>query len=349
MKVPVAQRSKVSQFHHGNDAYRFNSEIKADFSTNTWYLGPHPQLIEYLKDELGCVANYPELQGETLTAQLADCHHVAEDQILVCNGTVEAIFFIAQSFQNGASRIITPTFSEYEHACQIYNHQISYCGANFMAEGMNTREGLFWLCNPNNPTGQIFSRELLLDLLKNNPQTIFIIDEAYAEFCIDDISMVPFVGKYKNLLILKSMTKNHCLPGLRLGYLLGHQALVKKIAMHRPPWAVNSLALKAGSFCLKNPVINTDERIQYLALSRELMMQLSELNGLEVFPSSTGYFLIKTPMLAADLKYLLIEEFGLLVRDASNFRSLSDYHIRIASLTRDKNRSIVNAFKAIFE
>ncbi len=348
MKVPVLTLSKSGQFHHGNDSYRFRHEIKADFSTNTWYLGPHPDLLKYLKNEVACIANYPELQSESLTSQLADYHHVAEDQVLVCNGTAEAIFLIALCHQNKASRIIKPTFSEYEHACQVHNHQLSFCGANFIAPGMNTPEGLFWLCNPNNPTGQVYSRELLQDLIKNNPQTLFIIDEAYADFCIDAISLADFVGKFKNLLILKSMTKNYCLPGLRLGYVLGHHTQIKEITNYRPPWAVNSLALKAGEFALNHSMIGDDERLTYLGLAREFQTELSKLNAFEVLSSSTGYFLVKTPMLANELKQLLVSDFGLLVRDASNFRGLSDNHIRVATLTREKNEMLVKALKSIF-
>jgi threonine-phosphate decarboxylase len=348
MKVPVLMGSKSAQFHHGNDSYRFNSDIKADFSTNTWYLGPHSQLLGFLKDELSCVANYPELQSESLTSLLADYHHLADDQVLVCNGTAEAIFLIAQCYQNEASRIIMPTFSEYEHACQVHNHQLSFCGSNFINQGMNTPHGLFWLCNPNNPTGQVYSQELLLDLVKNNPQTLFIIDEAYADFCIEEVSLAAFVGKYKNLLILKSMTKNYCLPGLRLGYVLGHHSIIRTIAQYRPPWAVNSLALKAGEFALKHTLIGGNERITHLSLANDLKSELQNINGLDVFPSSTGYFLVKTPMKAAELKQVLVTEFGLLIRDASNFRGLSDYHIRLATLSREKNELLIKAFKSIF-
>lgn len=349
MKVPVLEMNKLGQFHHGNDTYRFNHEIKADFSTNTWYLGPHPDLLEYLKSEMSCIANYPELQSESLTSRLADYHHLADDQVLVCNGTAEAIFLIALGHQGEMSRIIKPTFSEYEHACRVHNHQISFCGSNFVTQGMSTPEGLFWLCNPNNPTGQVYSQDLLLHLVKNNPQTLFIIDEAYADFCIEDISLVSLVGKYKNLLILKSMTKNYCLPGLRLGYVLGHHSKIKEIAPYRPPWAVNSLALKAGEFALEHSIIGNNERIEYLGLAHEFKTALSKIDGIEVFPSSTGYFLLKTPMMAAELKRVLIDDFGLFIRDASNFRGLSDNHIRLATLTREKNEMLVSALKSIFK
>ncbi|WP_185968990.1 histidinol-phosphate transaminase [Carboxylicivirga sp. M1479] len=344
----LMQMSNLGQFTHGNDAYRYTNEIKADFSTNTWYLGPHPKVIQLLQAEIDCVANYPQLHGESLTEQLADNWHVSSDQIVLCNGTAEAIYLIAQAYQKASSRIVTPTFSEYEHACQIFEHHISYCGAGFIAESMNTPEGLMWLCNPNNPTGQVFGRDVLLSIIKQNPQTLFVIDEAYADFCMEEVTLSAYIGKYKNLLILKSMTKNYCLPGLRLGYVMGHQSVVQKIALYRPPWSVNSLALKAGEFSLKNPLISEDSLLQYLSLSRELMLELNTIDQVEVQGSSTGFFLLKTPMKAAELKHLLVEKYGLLIRDASNFRTLSEYHIRVASLTRASNALLVNAFNEIF-
>jgi len=348
MRTQLLQKIKpMEQFSHGNDAYRFGGNVKADFSTNTWYLGPDPELIKYLKEEMTCIANYPELQSESLTEVLADNHHLAKDQVLVCNGTAEAIFFIAQVFQNSNSRILTPTFSEYEHACQVYKHQISFCGAGFISENMSTREGLLWICNPNNPTGQVFAKEQLFTIIKNNPQTVFVIDEAYADFCMEDISLVPAIGKFKNLLILKSMTKNYCLPGLRLGYVLGHQTLIKRLLFCRPPWAVNALALKAGEYAMQNTLLTEEKLMTYLALSRQFQMELERIPGLEVFPSSTGYFLVKTPMLSAKLKQVLVKEYGLLIRDASNFRTLSEYHIRLATLTRDKNDMLLDALKTI--
>ncbi|MCT4589037.1 MAG: aminotransferase class I/II-fold pyridoxal phosphate-dependent enzyme [Carboxylicivirga sp.] len=348
MKVQASLKKKIGCFDHGNDGYRFHRKIKADFSTNTWYKGPHPELIELIRNEINDIATYPELHSESLTEKLADHHHLANDQVLVCNGTAEGIFYIAQAHKGVSSRIITPTFSEYEHACQTYQHQISFCGADFVSESLHTKTDIFWLCNPNNPTGQLFSKDLLSSLLNNNPQTLFVIDEAYADFCMEDISMIPFVGKYKNLLILKSLTKNHCLPGLRLGYILGHQQIIKELQKFRPPWSVNCLALKAGEYALNNPIINHEELIQHLALARQLKTELQNIDGIEVFPTSTGFFLLKTPMPAAHLKELLVEEYGLLIRDASNFRTLSEHHIRLASLSRENNKLLIDAFKTIF-
>lgn len=336
-----------NEFRHGDDGYRYNHEIIADFSTNTWYLGPDPELIRQLQEALGRIHKYPELQGESLTCQLADHHQLAADQILVTNGTAEAIFLIAQAYLGDSSRIITPTFSEYEHACQVYGHKLSFCGSNFIAPKLNTPDGLFWMCNPNNPTGQVFKRDLLKKIIKDNPQTIFIVDEAYSDFCLEETSLVPDLPQFRNLIILKSLTKNHCLPGLRIGYLMAHQMLIKKIAQFRPPWSVNSLALTAGEQLIKFPRIKPELLLEHHAIARAFQNELAAIPGFEVQPSSTGFFLVKTPFRASELKETLVNEYGLLIRDASNFRTLSPHHIRLAALSRHKNELLIKALQEV--
>ncbi|TAJ10743.1 aminotransferase class I/II-fold pyridoxal phosphate-dependent enzyme [Marinilabiliaceae bacterium JC017] len=337
------------EFRHGDDGYRYHRDIIADFSTNTWFKGPDPGLLNYLKEVIHTISHYPELQGESLTRQLADYHQLAPDQIAVTNGTAEAIFLIAQTFTGSSSRIIVPTFSEYEHGCQLFNHKLSFTRANTINQLDTIPEGLLWLCNPNNPTGQLYGKDLLKKLIKNNPQTIFIIDEAYSDFTLEQTSMVPDIPLFKNLVILKSLTKNHCLPGLRIGYLLAHQQLMTKIINFRPPWSVNTLALKAGEYLLEHPHIEIEDLLEYHALCRELQSEIKNINGFEVLPSSTGFFLVKTPYQAPVLKDTLVNEFGLLIRDASNFKSLSTNHIRIATLTKEKNILLVDALKKVSE
>lgn len=336
-----------NEFRHGDDGYRYNREVIADFSTNTWYLGPDPELIRFLQEAMPRIQKYPELQGESFTCQLADHHQLAPDQILVTNGTAEAIFLIAQAYMGDSSRIITPTFSEYEHACGVYGHRVSFCGSNFIAPKLNTPDGLFWMCNPNNPTGQVFKRDLLRKIVKDNPQTIFIIDEAYSDFCLEDISLVPDIPQFRNLIILKSLTKNHCLPGLRVGYLMAHQMIRQKIAAFRPPWSVNTLAQVAGEQLLKYPRIKPELLLEHHAMARSFQAEIATIPGFEVLPSSTGFFLVKTPHNATELKETLVNEYGLLIRDASNFKTLSPNHIRLATLSRYKNDLLIKALKEV--
>ena len=247
------------------------------------------------------------------------------------------------------SRIVTPTFSEYEHACSLFKHNLTYCGSNFINANMITPEGLFWLCNPNNPTGQLLKKDLLKKIIKKNPQTTFIIDEAYSDYCLVNESLASEAGTLKNLIILKSLTKNYCIPGLRLGYMISSPQLKQRIATFRPPWSTNSLAIQAGLYLLQNPGIEMSELIQFHSLAISFQSEISVIDGYEAQASSTGFFIIKTPYKASDLKAKLIKDYGLLIRDASNFRGLSPNHIRVATLEREKNMLLVKALQKVTE
>ncbi len=335
----------MDRFTHGDDGYLYNKEIVADFSTNAWYLGPDPQLFQILKDQLPKLGKYPEPHAESLLRKVAARHQIHEAGVLICNGTMDAIALIAQQYAGKKSRIISPTFSEYEHACILNSHQVSFCGAGFVNETMHTAFDLFWICNPNNPTGQVIKPELLATLIKNNPQTVFVVDEAYSDFCLKDISLQKYAGQLENLVIFKSLTKNNCLPGLRLGYILCHPAIGKQLKARQLSWSVNSMAIEAGHYILDNPRITLEDLLTYHSLSHHLAEEIKSM-GCEVGSSDTGYFLVKTPLPASVLKKKLVEEYGILVRDASNFRTLSANHIRVASLTAEKNQRLIKALKA---
>lgn len=334
----------MDRYAHGDDGYKYQKDIVADFSTNAWYLGPDPALLEELNSKILMLGTYPETHAESLVQRLVKKHNIIENGVLACNGTSEAIFLIAQLYAGKKSRIISPTFSEYEHACQLNKHVISFCGAGFVSESMQTDFDLFWICNPNNPNGQVIKPQVLASIIKNNPQTIFIIDEAYTDFCLEKISLESYAGQLQNLIILKSLTKNNCLPGLRLGYLLCHPVIGKQLKQHQIPWSVNTLAIEAGKYVLDHPRINYEDLLTYHSLSRHLADALRNL-GCEVTPSGTGYFLVKLPIAASELKKRLVMEFGILIRDASNFRTLSPNHIRISSLTAEKNNALIKAIK----
>ncbi|MCU4175651.1 pyridoxal phosphate-dependent aminotransferase [Carboxylicivirga sp. N1Y90] len=334
----------INRFEHGDDGYQFEQEVIADFSTNTWNLGPDPQLLSVLQEQLNTIGHYPEVKAESLAGLIAESYGLHSNQVLVCNGTIESIFLLAQLYAGKKSRIISPTFSEYEHACEINNHSISFCGENFINAGLNTESDIFWLCNPNNPSGQLIKAEPLRKLIKNNPQTLFVIDEAYMDFCLEDESLISSLQLMDNLVILKSMTKNSCLPGLRLGYLLCSTQLYKRLSAIKSPWSVNALAVAAGKYTISNPRITDTLRLQYHSEARALANELKAL-GFEVTPSHTGYFLVKTPIESSVLKAHLLEKYHLLIRDAANFRTLSKNHIRVASLGTKRNTLLIDALK----
>ncbi len=327
---------------HGDDGYRFAGKIQADFSTNVWYGGEPAGLKDYLFHRWEKVNRYPEVLAESLAERIANHHQVSAAQILVNSGSTESIYLIAQAFAGARTTIITPAFAEYEDACTRFQHRLQF--VNWSEKEELPESDLVFICNPNNPTGAVFTE--LDEWLTRYPATIFAVDEAFIDFTKALESSLRFVDRYTNLIILRSLTKTYAIPGLRLGYVITSPSLTNRLKAYKQPWTVNTLALEAGHFIFEH-FGEIQIPLSHLLTDKEAFVQdLAALPFLEVEKSHTHFFLVKTKTgNAAALKSYLLEKHGLLIRDASNFRDLSPRHFRLATLLPAQNQRLLSALK----
>lgn len=329
---------------HGDDAYLYTHTIKANFSTNIWYGGRSEDLKVFIQDNWDKIHAYPEPAAESLTDLIAQDQGLQSDQVLTCNGATEAFYLIAQCFRSKTSTIVIPTFAEYEDACRVNEHQIDFLNWSDLKPASLFPEGLVWLCNPNNPDGRVIEKTFLRSLLINNPNCTFVVDEAYIDFTDVILTAIDLIDEFQNLILVKSLTKNFSIPGLRLGYLIADRDMVQNIRFFKPPWTVNSIAIEAGKYILERKHTFLPPVSQYKSTRKKLTEKLTEIQGLKIWPSNTSYFLIELEKSnASELKNYLISEFGLLIRDASNFRGLNDSFIRVATLSEEKNQLLIDA------
>ena len=329
---------------HGDDAYLYTHPIKANFSTNIWYGGRSEDLKAYIQDNWDTIHAYPEAAAESLCDLIAQDQAVKTNQVIACNGATEAFYLIAQAYHSKVSTIIIPTFAEYEDACLVNKHQLKYLNWSDLKSFTLFPEGLVWLCNPNNPDGRVVEKTFLESLLKNNPKCTFVVDEAYIDFTDAISSAIDLVDEHSNLILVKSLTKNFSIPGLRLGYLISNRAMVQNIQFFKPPWTVNSIAIEAGKYILQRKQSFLPPVKQYKSDKKNFAEKLAQIPGLKIWPSKTSYFLIELEKSSAsELKKQLISKFGLLIRDASNFRGLNERFIRVATLSEDKNQLLIDA------
>lgn len=326
---------------HGDDGYRHGQPIKADFSTNVWYGGAPIGLREHLFDQWNKVQHYPEVLAESLGLKIAAYHGFKSDHVLVANGSTESIYLLAQAFKSKRTAITIPAFAEYEDACRLFDHEIIFVNWQDIENGHIPVTDLLFICNPNNPTGAIIRN--IEELIAKNENTLFIVDEAFIEFTSSFSSIIRLVHNYDNLIVLRSMTKVYSIPGLRLGYLLAQPKVIDLLRSCKMPWAVNVMALEAGHFIFDH-VEEISIPLQQLHLDKEsLMGRIADL-GFKVHPSSTHFFLAETPIFnAAKLKQYLLKNHNLLIRDAGNFKGLTDKFFRIATLNESQNELLINA------
>lgn len=331
---------------HGDDRYQFDLPVKADFSSNVWYAGMRKELKAYLAEQIGEVDHYPDPGAVGLQQKLERSLDLSADAVLVTNGGTEAIYLVAQAFAGATVTIVEPTFAEYEDACKLYKHQIQYLSWEKLNSETAFSTDMVFICNPNNPTGQAIDEHSLERLINHNKHTVFIVDEAYIQFTHHTTSLIPLLKRLPNVLVLRSLTKSCCIPGLRLGYIAGRKQLLERVRAFRMPWSVNTLALAAGDYILAHPTAFEVKRETLLEETYQLWEGIRKMPEFKVMPTHTHYFLFETLTGTAEaLKMWLLEQHGLLIRDASNFYGLGPGHCRVACQKPEHNKLLIAALR----
>ena len=332
---------------HGDDLYKYGKKIVSNFSSNVYNRIDHSGLYQRLNERLSTICSYPEPMPYSLESEIARRYSLTPRQVCVTNGATEAIYLIAQGFQGRISAVLGPTFSEYADACRVHRHKVK---PFYSLDALPEDAELVWICNPNNPTGEVRNKEDLKALVDSHPDKLFIFDQSYEYFTLKSLLGIKEAASFPNVILLHSMTKQYAIPGLRVGYFTASEGLTDDVRCRRMPWSVNSLAIEAAKYLLEEgDGISAD--IPQLLAERERLTNLLLATGmLEIWPTDTHYMLIKLRMgKAAALKDFLAVNHGILIRDASNFEGLDERFFRIATQTPEENDKLVKAISEWME
>lgn len=332
---------------HGDDLYKYGKKIVSNFSSNVYNRIDHSGLYQRLNERLSTICSYPEPMPYSLESEIARRYSLTPRQVCVTNGATEAIYLIAQVFQGRISAVLGPTFSEYADACRVHRHKVK---PFYSLDALPEDAELVWICNPNNPTGEVRNKEDLKALVDSHPDKLFIFDQSYEYFTLKSLLGIKEAASFPNVILLHSMTKQYAIPGLRVGYFTAFEGLTDDVRCRRMPWSVNSLAIEAAKYLLEEgDGISAD--IPQLLAERERLTNLLLATGmLEIWPTDTHYMLIKLRMgKAAALKDFLAVNHGILIRDASNFEGLDERFFRIATQTPEENDKLVKAISEWME
>ena len=181
---------------HGDDAYQYQ-HIVSDFSSNICAGRSHQALMGYLAAHPEFASHYPEPEAWSLEQLIAEQQNIAPEQVIVTNGATEAIYLIAQAFPLQAD-IPRPTFSEYEDACQLFPRT-------------DTAHRMLWLCNPNNPTGDVYDQSVIDRMMAQ--YDLVVVDQSYENYTHHFIMQPRWVARMPNLIQIHSFTKTYGIPG----------------------------------------------------------------------------------------------------------------------------------------
>ncbi len=329
---------------HGDDIYRYDDLVKLNFSSNIFQHADLSALKEHLTEHFDVVNSYPEPQPRSLEQLIAEKEGISPESVMVTNGATEAIYLIAQLFHGSASIIPQPTFTEYADACRIHHHIISYENADNLSQ--LPRDRVYWICNPNNPSGNVLMKGFLEYLVKRSPRYNFVVDQSYEAYTNVPLLEPREMSKAPNLLLLHSFSKTYGIPGLRLGYITGFPATIHLLRSLRYPWSVSSMAIEAGKFLLKKGKPAVTDLDAYLAEAERLREELNKIDGVHVFETKTNYMLCELESSKVhEMKNYLVHEHGILIRNCSNFYGLSNHFFRVSAQLPEENDQLVAAIR----
>jgi len=300
------------------------------------------------------VNRYPDPQQRELKAQLSEIKGIPTENILLGNGSDEVLDLIFRAFcEPGKDNIITlpPTYGMYQVLAEINNIENREVlltddfqpNVSKIFNKVNDNTKLIFLCSPNNPTGNSFSEEKVLEIL-NNFNGLVVIDEAYIDFSECE-SWIEKLKKYPNLVITQTLSKAYGMAGIRLGICCASTGIIQILNKIKPPYNVNELTQKRALERVADGVSIKKEIADILIERNKLFKALLEVDFVEkVYISDANFILIKVDN--AKLRYDQLLKMGIVVRNRTT-QPLCENTLRLTVGTAEENQQLMEAFQSL--
>jgi len=319
-----------------------------DFSVNTNPYGPSPEMTSALA--AAPVDRYPDVTGTSAREALGAALGVPPGAIALGAGAADLLWTIARVLIRPGDRVAVPepTFCEFRAAAVSCGAQIAELrteAANGFAIElgalMATRPRIVYLCAPNTPTGAAIAVDEISTVAARFPDVLIVLDQSFlsmSERWADAKVAVP-----DNVVRIRSLTKDHAVPGVRVGYVLAASTIVEAIEHTRPAWSTSTAAQAAVHVACRSDAFVREGREMWLADRRWLQGALAGI-GLPTVPTTTGFFLVEVGD-AVGVRRRLLEHVRILVRDATSFAL--PRHVRICARPRAQSERLVAALARV--
>jgi histidinol-phosphate aminotransferase len=318
--------------------------------------GSSPKAKEAIVREVENISIYPDGAAVELTNAIARHHNVNADQVIFGAGSDEIILMIARAYLVPGDETVMAesTFPQYKHNAQIENAVIIEVPLKegthdlpAMLERITDKTKIVWVCNPNNPTGTIVTRDEVEEFLAKVPQTVLVVlDEAYCEY-VEDAAFpdgLKLLQKYPNVITLRTFSKIYGLASLRIGYGIGRPNVIRSINQVREPFNTSRYGQAAAlaalqdeefiSFCRQ---ANKEGLAYYNASFKTL--------GLEAFPAHGNFIMVDVGRPAQEVFDALLRK-GIIVRGGP---MRYPTHIRITVGSKEQNEKVIAALTTVLQ
>ena len=342
---------------HGGDwaGYRARFGHDAlDFSANVSPLGLPQGVADAIVAALPTADRYPDPLCRELRTALSRAEQLPEPWILCGNGAADLIYRLVWALKPRRA----PTFAEYAAAlesvgCEVKRKTLheadDFAVTEAFVQAVNQSIDLVFLCQPNNPTGQITPPELVQRLVRRCADcgAVLVVDECFLDFLQqrDALTAKPLLQTAPNLVILKAFTKLYAMAGVRLGYALcANTALLAKMQAAGQPWGVSSLAQAAGAAALRETAYADAVRALIADQRPKLAAGLRAL-GLQVIEGSANYLLFRAP----ETLGAALQQRGVCLRSCGNYPGLRAGWYRTAVRTAPENEQLLQTMREVLK
>ena len=348
----------MKQLVHGGDWMGYRERFgrdALDFSANVSPLGLPEGVAQAIRDALPLADRYPDPLCRALRAKLAPHEGIPAESILCGNGAADLIFRLAWAAKPRTALVTAPTFAEYAAAlesagCAVRRHflqaEVDFAVTDSILSSITPEVDMVFLCQPNNPTGQLTPLPLVERILRRCEAcgALLVVDECFLDFLPDcDALTAKALLDSKNLLILKAFTKLYGMAGVRLGYALcSNTALLAKMQAAGQPWGVSSLAQAAGAAALRETAYADAVRALIADQRPRLAAGLRAL-GLQVIEGSANYLLFRAP----ETLGAALQQRGVCLRSCGNYPGLSAGWYRTAVRTAPENQQLLKVLQEV--
>ena len=358
----LATARKTARTHGGNiyeaaRRYGFAEKKIIDFSSNVNPLGPSSYAKRAAKKALSSIDRYPDPDMGELRMAIARYFGIKSGHVMCGNGSNSLIHLIPRVFRPKKVLIPCPTFSEYASA-------VEDAGGEVVPMPLLEREGfrvdtlemsfalkgvdMAFLCNPNNPTGQLILKADMLEIARYalERDVRLVVDEAFMDFTDSD-SIIKEAVESSHLICIRAFTKFFGMPGLRVGYAVSGEATIAGLRDGQEPWTV-SIPAERAAIAVLGDWTYIDKTRRLIKKERErLLSALRIMPGVETFPCSANFIFLKLNAIDVPMFIDKLGERGMLVRDCSSFPGLDERYIRIAIRTGRENKRLIKAFREL--
>ena len=327
---------------------------KVKLDANESPFGPPQEILKKLYSGKGrklyaTLNRYPDPRAVSLIKHVSGYWGVRPQNILQGNGSDELIYYLIMTF-GGPVLYPVPTFSMYGIITQALDEKkievpltvdFDLDIDRILALMKKRKPRLIFLSSPNNPTGNCFSYEKILRIIRAGSKTsIVVMDEAYQAFAKEK-TLIPLLNEYDNLVVLKTLSKIG-LAGLRVGFMITGKAIREEVNKVRLPFNLNSLSQKIAVEVLKKKKL-LDSHVRTIKIERRnLYEQMKGIKGIDVYPSEANFILFRTKN--PDSVYKKLLQKGVLVR---NMKGVVDGCLRVTVGTRGENLTFLRALKHV--